>query len=375
MKIIRFFIGLGFLAGVLFTSCIKDAALNTEADIVSATIQNDDLLLLDKPVINDNTVSFRLKQFSGNYIFAPEFTLSLGATIEPESGTELDFINPQIYTVTSEDGAWKKEYTVSFVVDNSARHIYSFENVEVINTENPKGSYHEFFDYLPNMQTIKDWDSGNPGYNILAATLLEPEEELTPAFYPTAQIEDGYINKGVLMQTKKTGSLGEMFGSPLAAGNLFIGEFSFAVPAVKSIKLGQSYLNSTAPKLLKGFYKYQAGNEFIVNTSPSDLTKDTWDVYAILFEKNGEQNYLQGDHNFQDPRIVSIARVKEENRVETEQWTPFEIVFEYLDGKTFDADKEYMYTIVFTSSLEGDKFNGAVGSKLWIDEVELSAEE
>jgi len=30
-----------------------------------------------------------------------------------------------------------------------------------------------------------------------------------------------------------------------------------------------------------------------------------------------------------------------------------------------------MYTIVFSSSKEGDKFNGAVGSTLLIDQVEL----
>jgi hypothetical protein len=33
-----------------------------------------------------------------------------------------------------------------------------------------------------------------------------------------------------------------------------------------------------------------------------------------------------------------------------------------------------MYAIVFTSSLEGDLFNGAVGSALWIDEVNIVTE-
>ena len=33
-----------------------------------------------------------------------------------------------------------------------------------------------------------------------------------------------------------------------------------------------------------------------------------------------------------------------------------------------------MYTIVFTSSLEGAIFNGAVGSTLWIDEVSIVTE-
>lgn len=374
IKTTRFTVLLLLFSLLLGTSCIKDEALNTEADIVSASIENAHVILQDEPTMGNNSISFRLKQFTGSYLFAPEFTLTPGATIAPENGTELDFMEPQMYTVTSEDGVWQKKYIVSFIVDDSTLYTYSFENVEIIHTENPEGHYHEFFDYLPNMQKKKDWDSGNPGYNILAESLLAPGEVLTPAFYPTSQIEDGYIDKGVLMQTKSTGALGSMFGSPLAAGNLFIGNFSFMIPAIKSTKFGQPYTYPSAPIAIKGFFKYEAGADFIVNSSPSNLNRDTWDAYAILFEKSGEHNYLEGDHGFQDPRMVSVARISEANRIETDQWTPFEINFEFLEGKTFDSNKEYMYTIVFTSSLEGDKFNGAEGSKLWIDEVELITE-
>ncbi len=35
-------------------------------------------------------------------------------------------------------------------------------------------------------------------------------------------------------------------------------------------------------------------------------TKSTGDVYAILFEKREEDNFLLGDHNFSDERIVNI---------------------------------------------------------------------
>ena len=52
----------------------------------------------------------------------------------------------------------------------------------------------------------------------------------------------------------------------------------------------------------------------------------------------------------------------------------FEIPFEFVNGKSFDPAKEYMYTIVFTSSIEGDKFNGAIGSTLDIDEVKIITE-
>lgn len=54
--------------------------------------------------------------------------------------------------MTSEDGAWTKEYTVSFVIDNSERRYYPFENAEVIDTDGPEGHFHKFFDYQANGQ-------------------------------------------------------------------------------------------------------------------------------------------------------------------------------------------------------------------------------
>lgn len=177
------------------------------------------------------------------------------------------------------------------------------------------------------------------------------------------------------MQTKETGPLGGMFGSPLAAGNLYLGTFSFTMPAIKSTLFGQPYTYEHAPKTVSGYFKYKSGEKFVVNNKPSELTKDTWDAYAILFEKVEKNNFLTGDHNFADPRIVSIARINNDIRIETDKWTPFEMSFDYVNGKSFDADKEYMFTIVFSSSKEGAIFNGAVGSTLYIDEVQITTDE
>lgn len=77
---------------------------------------------------------------------------------------------------------------------------------------------------------------------------------------------------------------------------------------------------------------------------------------------------------FKDPRMVSVAQIKADRRIETDNWTAFELTFENISGKSFDSSKEYMYTIVFTSSLEGAIFNGAVGNTLWIDEVSIVTE-
>lgn len=359
---------------ISFSACTNQKEIkNSEADIIEADISANNLLL-DQPVINNNTVQFSLKQQPQDYVFAPKFKLTPGASISPLSGTELNFSTPQNYTVVSENGQWEKTYEVSFSVSDMANYYYSFEQADTINTTNPEGHYHRFYDYSSDGHKRYVWASGNPGYNILAATLVPEGETLTPAFYPTAQTPNGYEGKGVVMTTKGTGSLGEMMGSPLAAGNLFIGEFQLTFPTINATHFGKPYLPNTAPTQLKGYFKYNAGEDFTVNTSPSELTKDTWDAYAILFEKRETDNYLLGDHNFDDPRIVSVARLDAAQAIESDQWRPFEIPFHVVDGKTFDPNKSYMITIVFSSSKEGAIYNGAIGSTLSIDEVQLITE-
>jgi hypothetical protein len=370
-RILSFMICIVLLFGL--NSCIKDEALNTEADVEQASILNGDLVLSTAPSIGNNTIIFKLKRFSGSYMHAPEFVVTTGATILPESGTELDFSVPHQYTVTSQDGAWSKTYTVSFVLDEGADFYAAFENAQIVDSDNPVGHYHQFFELTAKGQKNFIWETANEGYNILAGTLVGEDEELVPSFYPTSQVTDGYLGQAAKLITKDTGPLGGMFGSPLAAGNLFVGEFKLTFPTVNSTRFGIPYNSGTAPISLKGFFKYKAGEKFVANTKPSQLTKDTWDGYAILFEKSPglDHNFLTGTHGFKDARIVSVARIGAQQQIETDKWTAFEVPFSFVNGKSFDPSKEYMYTIVFSSSKEGDMFNGAVGSTLYIDEVEL----
>ncbi len=359
----------------LLLACIKEEAPNAEADILSATLSHADNLLEEEPVIGNNYVIFRLKSYQEDYHFSPQFELTPGAKITPKSGTEQDFSEPRQYTVTSENGLWQKTYEVSFTFSRHINLKYAFENVDTINTQNPEGHYHKFFRYNPEGQKVYDWATGNPGYNILAASLVPAGAELTPSFYPTFQTDEGYQGRGVVLQTKATGPLGETVGSPLAAGNLFVGDFILTFPSINSPHFGRPYHADKAPVALKGYFKYQAGEDFVVNNEPSNLSRDRWDAYAILFEKRETDNYLPGDHHFEDPRMLSVAHLNPEKAIETDQWTAFYIPFHEVNGKSFDPDEEYMYTIVFTSSTEGGVFNGAVGSKLWIDEVQLILED
>ena len=126
---------LATLAGLALSSCIREEALNAEADITDVTV--DGTTLVRKPVITNNEVIFYVNGWEDLSHLAPKFHVTEGAKIEPESGTALNFTQPQSYTVTSQDGQWKKTYKVSFVsndvaTDYHSRHSRSIQPVNII---------------------------------------------------------------------------------------------------------------------------------------------------------------------------------------------------------------------------------------------------
>jgi hypothetical protein len=60
---------------------------------------------------------------------------------------------------------------------------------------------------------------------------------------------------------------------------------------------------------------------------------------------------------------------------ETSEWTKFDLDFKSQNGKTINTEDlkngKYKLAVVFSSSVMGAYFQGAVGSELWIDEVEI----
>lgn len=114
-----------FLVSIIISSCIRDEALNAEADILSCTLPK--AVMTTSPIINNNSVTLFVGPETDVSTLAPEFTLTPGATISPLSGTVHDFSLPQKYTVTAADGVWKKTYTVS-VIDTELATNYNFED-------------------------------------------------------------------------------------------------------------------------------------------------------------------------------------------------------------------------------------------------------
>lgn len=343
---------------LLCTSCIKDEAPNAEADILSCIVPQE--ILRRDPIIENDRVSVMVKAETDLTQQAPQFTLTEGATINPASGTTLNFTAPQYYTVTSEDGKWKKKYEVSYIIAGLSTQ-YHFENVR------QSGKYHVFYETNEEGRETMAWATGNPGYSLTGV----PGE---PKDFPTVSDDNGLIGKCVKLTTLSTGKFGADLKMPIAAGNLFMGTFnalSAVTNALKATKFGMPF--EYEPLYVSGYYKYKAGKTFSENGVEVADKKDECDIYAIFYETDEKTKTLDGTNNFTSPNLVSIARIN--NQKETDQWTQFYIPFIMQPGKTINQEKlkkgGYNVAIVFSSSKDGGNFNGAVGSTLYIDEVEL----
>ena len=150
-----------FFLGFIMVSCIQDEAPNAEADIETCTVPGD--VLNRDPIIGNDQITLPLKKGANISKLAPEFTLTPGATINPESGVVRDFSTPQKYVVTSEDGKWKKEYEVTALFSGIPTS-YHFENALPVKDKKGNILYYNFqeSDAIGN---ILNWANANEGFN------------------------------------------------------------------------------------------------------------------------------------------------------------------------------------------------------------------
>lgn len=365
----------------VFSSCIKDEEKNKECDIEEAWVDETFSAIFYesgslKEIVSSTqqTIEFEVRSLLSLPTDIPvHFKLTPGATITPENGSIQDFSKgPVTYTVTSEDGQWKRVYKVEFIESRMPTSTLSFENARTITKETNSNSYHEFFE-LNDGKELNCWASGNEGA-VMTKYKCKPED------MPTYQAEAGYKGKCVCMNTQSAGFLGEAAEKPIAAGNLFMGKFnvnSVLTAPLKATRFGISYTRE--PVRIKGYYKYKAGKDF--TDKKMKIIKDRVDeadIYAVFYynkDDNGESYYLYGDDVSDEklkanPRVYKTARVK--SLPATDEWKPFEMFFE---GKAIDAEQlkkgNYNLALVFSSSKNGASFEGAIGSTLYIDEVDI----
>ena len=343
----------------VLSSCIKDELPNTECDIVSAWVEGEQYatsfyhpsqMRHDNISTAEKEIVFSVRSLISLPKSLPvNFTITEGATIQPASGSEQDFTKgPVTYVVTSEDGEWKREYKVTFKEATMPTYKFSFENYETI--QSSSNYYHEFYEVDQSGTHHNIWASGNPGA-ILIKTNSKAEEQ------PTYSTPNGYAGRGVCLSRPVSVPEKVLF-EPLKAT-----EFGRPIDRV--------------PIRVTGYYKYTPGPVFTdmeMNKYPNRT--DEASIYAVFYrnkDNEGNDVLLYGDDVLSSPFIVKKAEVA--TLPPTSEWTRFEMFFE---GNEADdvilAAQGYSITLVFSSSKDGASFEGAIGSELLIDEVEMTFE-
>lgn len=364
----------------LLSSCIKDEPLNAECDIERAWVHTDDpkdLFFNATDTLVDvlstvNDIVFTVKANADVSAMAPMFRITEGATITPANGSVHDFSGerPVQYTVTSEDGQWSRTYNVSFAPPRIVLK-YDFENYNMYVEPNFGITKYYTWQEMDNDGTMLNvWATGNPGFAMSNGKTL-PED------YPTTPLADGYDGAGVKLVTRSTGTWGLSMHKPIAAGNLFLGSFNPSMALVgnglRSTNFGIRF--NKEPRRLRGYYKYRPGETYQdQNLNVIADKRDCADIYAVLYRNHdaaGNEVMLHGDDVLTSPSIVAIARVADVKT--TDEWTPFDVNFVYNEAIDPNLLSDYGYNIavVFSSSVKGAYFEGAIGSTLCIDKVSL----
>ena len=371
-------------------SCIKDEAPNNECDIESAWVEGAELeKLFYKPAdmrkenisSTETSITFVVRSMAMVPTEIPvNFKITDKACIEPASGSLQDFTKgPVTYTVTSEDGQWNRTYKVAFTEPILPKSKFSYENVDTLEGGFlVLNKYHQFYELNQNGEKQRFWASGNPGFALSLFSGAGPKQ------FPTYRTENGFEGNGVRLKTMYAGDLGKGMGKPIAAGNLYLGRFMVEYAAMDPLKATEFGVQwDRDPVRITGYYKYKPGPEFTnvkMEVIPDRI--DEASIYAVFYnniDPNGSQYFLYGeeladlDKIIDNPQVYKVARVS--SLPPTDQWTRFEMFFEGRDvPEEAVANKNCNLAIVFSSSKNGAQFEGAIGSTLYIDEVEVSYE-
>lgn len=384
------------LGAVTMVSCIQDEPLNAEADIVAVTFDRDNrdvLLNTNDTIISvgtdpaSNNIEVLVMPSSDLKQVAPTFILSEGAKIIHDetgidgNGLTLDFTEPQQYTVVSQDGNYRKYYTLS-LKQPLAITEFKFESFEFIGNSKQYINYYEF-DSTGGRCNI--WATANAGYAMCGLS-----------DFPTQRYDRGQSGNGVRLRTETTGGFGTMTNPPMpiAAGSLFIGRFD-ALSAVSSPRTATLFgmpFDKT-PKAFTGYYMFKPG-ETMTDDSGAVIEgrTDRPDFYVVMYENydivDGRRQsvMLDGNNVLTHKNIVGLARIKEQDivnltdeQIERGEWQYFDIPFELRDGKQIDPERlanyGYNVAIVISSSVDGAYFRGAVGSTLYVDTFKIICED
>lgn len=365
------------LGTTVLTSCFKDEPLNAECDIESVAVHvpqpTQAFFNLSDTLQNvqsaDSVITFSVRSGADLSAARLDIATTSGAKLEQTGGGQPQVGGEVRYKVSSEDGNWRRYYTIRFVpVTHTVNDTIKFD-FEHFELEPRAGAYYIWHNVMPDGTLGNDWATGNPGFQLSRGS-AKPNE------YPTVPLAEGYDGTGIKLITRDTGAFGVIANMRLAAGNFFLGTFdvgSALKDAMKATRFGISF--DKKPVKFTGYYKYAPGEKYQDRSGKKvDGVVDEGSIYAVLYRNHDSQGnavVLDGNDVLTSPQIVAIAKVPKVDA--TTGWTAFEVAFDYSEGINSEllASRGYNLAVVFSSSVKGDQFQGAVGSELCVDKVRV----
>lgn len=427
----KFFVLPFSIAAFCFTSCSKEP-LNMECDIERAYIHVDNPLdLFYDGQVGDtlayaelggaiptatDSIGFTVRTgcIVGEYPLyltltpgAKAYVLSLEGGRQPfTNGQKIDFSDNKIayILVVSENEEWSRTYRFSMThrVMTGGGMFFDFNSGLDFATLN-KAKYYVWKATDPNAVNglflgDPEWKNGNPGYALSKSSA--PADQ-----YPTSPVFGGGPDGSdcIKLETMTTGSLGAMAKIYIAAGSLFNGSFDprsalkSRSAAKEATRFGTPF--SHKPTRFSVDMRYEpAPNYWDEDKNVHPEIIDEPDAYCVIYrnvDDEGNPFILDGNNVVTSKYIVGMARLSHNYTYDAEtnghpmyrhdlpcntpvhgvtsEWRRFEMPIDYFSELDPVILENYGYSMVigFTSSWQGGDFRGALGSKLYIDNIEI----
>lgn len=259
------------------------------------------------------------------------------------------------YTATISGLKASTTYKYRVSVDGTAGSEQTFTTVAAVALENGKleNWSQDGKVWYPNASDANPfWGTGNPGAANFIGNLTESTDE-------------SISGKAALLETKNA-------IIKLGAGNLFTGDFQ--LDGLNGLlHFGREF--SSFPTALRLYYKYTSTTINMIGDNVGDLASmkgepDICHIYIALSDKSEPYEIKNDPKNrklfdSQDPNIIAYGEFTSNQT--TSSYKQIEIPLEY---RYTNRTPKYII-IVASSSKYGDYYIGGVGSKLWLDEMEL----
>lgn len=421
---------------VLLVSCIAEAPLEIECDIEEISVQLENPLdIFDQ----ESYATYRFLPIETKHVFSVKHNAALGSypvyiktskgstafividgeEVPFENGRLVNFTNERVqkFVIRCESGEWSKTYEVSMEHQPAytvlTEMLITFNgNYTIQGKTSTNPGYYVWTETDPvitkNLFRAGDpvWKNGNPGF-ILSRGSAQPDE------YPTIPVFNGGMDGSdcVELHTRSTGSFGQMVHIPLAAGSMFNGLFDSSKAlndARKATRMGVPCPHK--PIRIEADLRYEPGPKF-QDSNENEITGvvDEPDLYCIIYrnaDENGNAVVLDGDDVLTNKHIKGVARLKhnynmvwneeEQRHIPepvltnspihgiTNEWQHVSIPVNYDFFQTGHENvidpillrnRGYSIVIGSTSSWRGGYFEGALDSKLYMDNVKVVFED